>query len=203
MFSVRIVTADYYMSSPIRDLDVCYSELRESDVKKVPVVRIFGATPAGQKTCLHLHGVFPYIYVPYDGFGQDADRYLRQLAYSIDRALNVSMGNPSSNVQHIFKVALVSGMPFYGYHMKEKTFMKIYLYNPQMVKRVSELLQGGAVMNKIFQPHEAHIPFLLQLFIDYNLYGMNMISLAAVKFRKKPATGNTHGHIHIHTSSLK
>ncbi|XP_016364240.1 DNA polymerase zeta catalytic subunit-like [Sinocyclocheilus rhinocerous] len=192
MFSLRIVTADYYMSSPIRDLDVCYSEFRESDVKKVPVVRIFGATPAGQKTCLHLHGVFPYICVPYDGFGQDADRYLRQLAYSIDRALNVSMGNPSSNVQHIFKVVLVSGMPFYGYHMKEKTFMKIYLYNPQMVKRVSELLQGGAVMNKSFQPHEAHIPFLLQLFIDYNLYGMNMISLAAVKFRKNHATGNTH-----------
>uniref|UniRef100_A0A671NP77 DNA polymerase zeta catalytic subunit n=1 Tax=Sinocyclocheilus anshuiensis TaxID=1608454 RepID=A0A671NP77_9TELE len=192
MFSLRIVTADYYMSSPIRDLDVCYSEFRESDVKKVPVVRIFGATPAGQKTCLHLHGVFPYIYVPYDGFGQDADRYLQQLAYSIDRALNVSMGNPSSNVQHIFKVVLVSGMPFYGYHMKEKTFMKIYLYNPQMVKRVSELLQGGAVMNKSFQPHEAHIPFLLQLFIDYNLYGMNMISLAAVKFRKNHATGNTH-----------
>ncbi|XP_067240784.1 DNA polymerase zeta catalytic subunit isoform X3 [Chanodichthys erythropterus] len=79
--------------------------------------------------------------------------------------------------------------PFYGYHMKEKTFMKIYLYNPQMVKRVSELLQGGAVMNKSFQPHEAHIPFLLQLFIDYNLYGMNMISLAAVKFRKSSATG--------------
>ncbi|RXN14092.1 DNA polymerase zeta catalytic subunit [Labeo rohita] len=175
MFSVRIVTADYYMSSPIRELDVCYSEFRESDVRKVPVVRIFGATPAGQKTCLHLHGVFPYIYVPYDGFGQEADRYLRQVAYSIDRAVNVSMGNPSSNVQHIFKVVLVSGMPFYGFHMKEKTFMKIYLYNPQMVKRVSELLQGGAVMNKSFQPHEAHIPFLLQLFIDYNLYGMNML----------------------------
>jgi len=47
MFSLRIVTADYYMSSPIRELDACYSEFRESDVKKVPVVRIFGATPAG------------------------------------------------------------------------------------------------------------------------------------------------------------
>ncbi|XP_051951209.1 DNA polymerase zeta catalytic subunit [Xyrauchen texanus] len=194
MFSVRIVTADYYMSSPIRELDVCYSEFRDIEVKKVPVVRIFGATPAGQKTCLHLHGLFPYIYVPYDGFGQQADRYLRQVAYSIDRALNVSMGNPSSNTQHIFKVALVSGMPFYGFHMKEKAFMKIYLYNPQMVKRVCELLQGGAVMNKSFQPHEAHIPFLLQLFIDYNLYGMNMINLAAVKFRKSPTTGE-------HTSS--
>ncbi|XP_056619644.1 DNA polymerase zeta catalytic subunit [Triplophysa dalaica] len=188
MFSLRVVTADYYLSSPIRDLDVCNSDFRDSDVKKVPVVRIFGSTPAGQKTCLHLHGVFPYIYVPYDGFGQQANRYLRQVAYSIDRALNVSMGNPSSNTQHIFKVSLVTGMPFYGFHMKEKTFMKIFLYNPHMVKRVCELLQGGAVMNKSFQPHEAHIPYLLQLFIDYNLYGMNMINLAAVKFRKSHAT---------------
>ncbi|KAG7460686.1 hypothetical protein MATL_G00201410 [Megalops atlanticus] len=47
MFAVRIVTADYYMASPIKDLDVCYSEFRESDAKRVPVVRIFGATPAG------------------------------------------------------------------------------------------------------------------------------------------------------------
>lgn len=191
------------MSSPIRELDVCYSEFRESDVKKVPVVRIFGATPAGQKTCLHLHGIFPYIYVPYDGFGQEADRYLRQVAYSIDRALNISMGNPSSNVQHIFKVVLVTGMPFYGYHMREKSFMKIFLYNPQMVKRVSELLQAGAVMNKSFQPHEAHIPFLLQLFIDYNLYGMNMISLAAVKFRKSRATASEEEQMGGGTSPLR
>ncbi|XP_077366154.1 DNA polymerase zeta catalytic subunit isoform X2 [Festucalex cinctus] len=183
MFAVRIVTADYYLASPIQDLDVCYSEFRESDVKKVPVVRIFGATPAGQKTCLHLHGVFPYVYIPYDGHGQQPDRYMRLVAFSIDRALNVAMGNPASNVQHIFKVVLVSGMPFYGYHSKEKHFMKIYLYNPQMVKRVCELLQSGAVMNTVYQPHEGHIPYLLQLFIDYNLYGMNLLNLAAVKFR--------------------
>ncbi|TNN85427.1 DNA polymerase zeta catalytic subunit [Liparis tanakae] len=46
MFAVRIVTADFYLATPIKDLDVCYSEFRESGVKKVPVVRIFGATPA-------------------------------------------------------------------------------------------------------------------------------------------------------------
>nr|XP_061806813.1 DNA polymerase zeta catalytic subunit-like [Nerophis lumbriciformis] len=184
MFAVRIVTADYYLASPIKDLDVCYSEFRERNVSKVPVVRIFGATPAGQKTCLHLHGVFPYIYIPYDGHGQQPESYLRLVAFSIDRAVNVAMGNPASDVQHIFKVVLVSGMPFYGYHAKEKHFMKIYLYNPQMVKRVCELLQSGAVMNKIYQPHEGHIPYLLQLFIDYNLYGMNLLNLAAVKFRR-------------------
>ncbi|XP_019740532.1 DNA polymerase zeta catalytic subunit isoform X2 [Hippocampus comes] len=190
MFAVRIVNADYYLASPIKDLDVCYSEFRKNDVKKVPVVRIFGATPAGQKTCLHLHGVFPYIYIPYDGHGQQPEPYLRLVAFSIDRALNVAMGNPASEVQHIFKVVLVSGMPFYGYHSKEKHFMKIYLYNPQMVKRVCELLQSGAVMNKIYQPHEGHIPYLLQLFIDYNLYGMNLLNLAAVKFRRLKNEGD-------------
>lgn len=190
MFSVRIVTADYYMASPLPGLDICQSPLTQHPVKKVPVVRVFGATPAGQKTCLHLHGVFPYLYVPYDGYGQQPERYLSQMALSIDRALNVALGNPSSTAQHVFKVSLVSGMPFYGYHEKERHFMKIYLYNPAMVKRICELLQSGAIMNKFYQPHEAHIPYLLQLFIDYNLYGMNLINLAAVKFRKARRKGD-------------
>ncbi|XP_029411585.1 DNA polymerase zeta catalytic subunit isoform X2 [Nannospalax galili] len=112
------------------------------------------------------------------------------MAFSIDRALNVALGNPSSTAQHVFKVSLVSGMPFYGYHEKERHFMKIYLYNPAMVKRICELLQSGAIMNKFYQPHEAHIPYLLQLFIDYNLYGMNLINLAAVKFRKARRKGD-------------
>ncbi|XP_062954509.1 DNA polymerase zeta catalytic subunit isoform X2 [Cynocephalus volans] len=191
MFSVRIVTADYYMASPLRGLDICQSPFTQAPVKKVPVVRVFGATPAGQKTCLHLHGIFPYLYVPYDGYGQQPESYLSQMAFSIDRALNVALGNPSSTAQHVFKVSLVSGMPFYGYHEKERLFMKIYLYNPAMVKRICELLQSGAIMNKFYQPHEAHIPYLLQLFIDYNLYGMNLINLAAVKFRKAKRKSNT------------
>uniref|UniRef100_A0A8C8SKD4 DNA polymerase zeta catalytic subunit n=1 Tax=Pelusios castaneus TaxID=367368 RepID=A0A8C8SKD4_9SAUR len=202
MFSVRIVTADYYMGTPLPGLDPGQSRFREAPAKSVPVVRVFGATPAGQKTCLHLHGIFPYLYVPYDGYGKQSEHYLRQVAFSIDRALNVALGNPSSTVQHVFKVSLVSGMPFYGYHEKEKEFMKIYLYNPAMMKRVCELLQGGAIMNKFYQPHEAHIPYLLQLFIDYNLYGMNLINLAAVKFRKAKRRSDTLGGIGCYKDHL-
>lgn len=49
MFSVRIVTADYYMASPLPGLDICQSPLTQHPVKKVPVVRVFGATPAGKR----------------------------------------------------------------------------------------------------------------------------------------------------------
>jgi len=55
--------------------------------------------------------------------------------------------------------------------------------------RVCELLQSGAVMNKSYQPHEGHIPYLLQLFIDYNMYGMNLLHLGAVKFRRGRSKG--------------
>ena len=56
---VEAVVVDYYTSRPlpadaIQDMPTspCYLRARE-----VPVVRIFGATPAGQKTLVHVHGV--------------------------------------------------------------------------------------------------------------------------------------------------
>lgn len=63
----------------------------------------------GQKTCMHVHGVFPYLYVLYDGT-QPWDRYLRLFANSLDKAINVAQGHASSEIQHVYKITLVSGM---------------------------------------------------------------------------------------------
>ena len=53
------------------------------------------------------------------------------------------------------------------------------------VFRVADLLLGGAIMNKAMQPFESHIPYLLQMFIDYNLYGMNLLNASSVAFRRR------------------
>lgn len=53
-----------------------------------------------------------------------------------------------------------------------------------------ECPQNGAILNRIFQPHEAHVPFILQFFIDFNLYGMSYVDFHHVKFRKTDHTGN-------------
>ena len=109
MFSVRIVNSDFYTATPIQDIDICSSKFRETTIDKVPVIRIYGATPVGQKTCLHVHGVFPYIYVPYDGT-QPTDKYLKQLAVSVDFALQVALGKASSSRQHVYEISVVKGM---------------------------------------------------------------------------------------------
>ena len=108
MFSLRIVNADFYVSDPIPGLDVCRSEFRDCPTKKVPVIRIYGATTGGQKACLHLHQVFPYIYVPYDGT-KPTDKYLKQFATSVDFALQVTLGKASSSAQHVHDVAIIKG----------------------------------------------------------------------------------------------
>lgn len=41
--------------------------LDNSCLYRVPVLRIFGLSLAGQKTCVHIHQVYPYFYVGYLG----------------------------------------------------------------------------------------------------------------------------------------
>ncbi|KAJ3218788.1 DNA polymerase zeta [Dinochytrium kinnereticum] len=56
-------------------------------------------------------------------------------------------------------------------------------YNPADVKKTAAILASGGVMNRKFQAFEAHIPYLAQFFIDFNLLGMDFIDLADVRFR--------------------
>lgn len=48
MFSITLANIDSYQVSPIPKLDVTFSEFRGSEIKKVPVIRIFGSTATGK-----------------------------------------------------------------------------------------------------------------------------------------------------------
>lgn len=72
----------------------------------------------GDKTCLHVHGVFPYVLVPYSG-AQDAGPVMYQLASSLDKAINVSLGSSYSNKQYVFKITQVSGRLVQQYQILE------------------------------------------------------------------------------------
>lgn len=54
--SVRIINMDYYMAPP-GPFDRDYTPFSVKTLTKVPIVRIFGSTLAGQKICLHIHQV--------------------------------------------------------------------------------------------------------------------------------------------------
>lgn len=76
--------------------------------------------------------------------------------------------------------------------------MKIFLYNPAFIRRAANLLQNGVILGKVYQPHESHVPYILQFMIDFNLYGMNFVytPLKLLRYRQPTtvaSSGNGNG----------
>ncbi len=62
----------------------------------------------------------------------------------------------------VASLAIVSRVPFFGYHAQGQPFVRISLRNPSVVKRLAGLLLSGAVCGRVMQPYESHVPYLLQ-----------------------------------------
>lgn len=189
-FRFRLNCIDHYQAVPT-ELDPVLRRAPGSSQRynapTVPVIRVFGATETGQKVCAHIHGALPYLYLEYHGsLGQDAlDEYTRDLRTSIDHALaNTYRRNPyDGKAVYVGHITLVKGIPYFGYHVGYKFFLKVYLLNPVHMTRFVDLLHQGSIMNRVFQPYEGHLQYLLQWMCDYNLYGCAYIDCAKVKFR--------------------
>ena len=189
-FKLRLNCIDHYQAEPTRYDPLLRNDVRASQTSKeprVPVIRVFGSTEEGQKVCAHIHGAFPYLFVEYRGpLDKSAvGEYICCLHSSIDRALAISYRRDASREQPRFvaRVTLVKGVPFYGFHVGYRFYLKIYMLNPAVMTRLTDLLQQGLIMNQRFQPYEAHLQYLLQFMVDYNLYGCDYIKTNKVMFR--------------------
>ncbi|KAI0971970.1 DNA polymerase family B [Xylaria arbuscula] len=211
VFRVRLNCIDHYQATPTKYDPSPRNDVRSSQLRKepkVPVVRVFGSTETGQKVCAHIHGAFPYLFIEYNGNlnPDDVNAYIYRLHLSIDHALAVSYRRNvyDGNHKYVARITLVKGIPFYGFHVGYKFYLKIYMLNPVVMTRLAELLLQGAIMKQRLQPHEAHLQYLLQFMIDYNLYGCTYINAQKVYFRSPiPRHGDDRTSTHLwHSQSI-
>ncbi|GAB7351860.1 hypothetical protein MBLNU459_g2414t1 [Dothideomycetes sp. NU459] len=190
IFRVRLNCIDHYQATP-GELDPALwgnaHRLSQKNLPQVPVIRVFGATETGQKVCAHIHGAFPYLYLEYSGSlaPPDVEAYINTLRLSIDHALAVSYRRNNYDGRAVFvaHISLVKGIPYFGYHVGYKYFLKVYLLNPMNMTRLADLLHQGAIMKRTFQPYESHLQYLLQWMADFNLYGCAYIETDKPHFR--------------------
>ncbi|EMC98032.1 hypothetical protein BAUCODRAFT_120942 [Baudoinia panamericana UAMH 10762] len=195
VFRVRLNCVDHYQHPPT-SLDPllwgpkALSSTQRGNLPHVPIIRVFGATETGQKVCAHIHGALPYLLISYAG-SPDADqveKYIATVRHSIDHALALSYrrnpyDNNARNSTFVAHISLVKGVPFFGYNVGYRYYLKIYLLNPLHMTRFADLLLQGAILHQVIQPYEAHLQFLLQWMCDFNLYGCAYIEVKAEKVR--------------------
>lgn len=262
LMDVRIITYDSYQSAPT-PLDksvVTINGKTEPSITKfyinrVPIIRIFGKLPTNHTCLLHVHDVFPYLYINFpkaNGWDflalspeniAELDRWLVEINKALsesfkkkhkkprtyrkkakrkytkerDPADQVLGGQDHTKVENDYQygngevdvdvddlddddtdddddcssdescndffhsyvsdLSIVTGMPFYGYHLQNMTFLKISLTSPKYVTRLARLLGESKVFNKFIQPYESHVPYNLQFLIDYNCYTLKEINI--------------------------
>lgn len=190
-FRVRLNCIDHYQALPLDEFDppVPLGVKRENvrERPRISVIRVFGATDTGQKVLMHIHGALQYTYIEYSGSlaPEDVEVAVRTLQLSIDHALAVSYRKNIYEGKHryVAHISLVKAIPFYGFHVGYRFYLKIYLLNPLHMTRLADLLREGAVMKRVLQPYESHMQYLAQWMCDYNLYGCSYIECSKVKFR--------------------
>lgn len=112
---------------------------------------------------------------------------------SIERAVTTASqpaGTGKRVKQVVHDVVKFRGKQFYGYHKDKDTFLRISLYDPQMIRRVAELLRSGAVLGTKFQVFESHIGYYLQFSVEFNIPGMSLAYFSRVSFRSLPKQRN-------------
>uniref|UniRef100_A0A0R3RZD2 DNA polymerase n=1 Tax=Elaeophora elaphi TaxID=1147741 RepID=A0A0R3RZD2_9BILA len=178
--SVRNVTCDYYLEKPNG-----FNKLRLRTNIKVPIIRMFGILETGQKCCVHVHGVFPYIVI------RTGVLFTPEFAALLRNKINaiVMDCNPryKFNVNFaIYQIKSITVRSLYGYHKDSENFVQILCYNPLQLKIVADALQKEARKNSIFQVYESHVPYVLQFFVDHSIFGMDLVNFNSVKFRVSP-----------------
>ncbi|KAK3944003.1 hypothetical protein QBC46DRAFT_416957 [Diplogelasinospora grovesii] len=210
VFRVRLNCIDHYQATPTRydprlrnDIAVLQVSKEFARESKVPVIRVFGSTETGQKVCAHIHGAFPYLYIEYHGSldQEQVGKYMLRLHLDIDHALAVSYrkDDPRDRPKYVARITLVKGVPFYGFHVGYRFYLKIYMLNPAVMSRLADLLQQGAIMGRALQPYEAHLQYLLQFMTDYNLYGCGFIEAIKTTFRAPVPLRDEYGQDSAHT----
>ncbi|QLG70686.1 hypothetical protein HG535_0A06280 [Zygotorulaspora mrakii] len=191
---------DYYMTKP-GTLDTRHgNSLPLNEYLKVPVIRLYGSLSSGHQVLCHVHGVFPYFFLGYDGKetdkGSTVNQKCAQLHLQLEswcwqkadqkrkkRDVKNNGKRHSNGLTYISNVSVIKGVPFYGYHVGWSLFYKVSLLEVGFANKLADGIRDGSIFGRQVNCYESQLPYLLQFTTDFNLFCCSLVELEKCFFR--------------------
>ncbi|PRW18348.1 DNA polymerase delta catalytic subunit [Chlorella sorokiniana] len=192
---------DYTLAAP-------HATYYPTDLREVPVVRMYGVTEGGSSVSAFVHGFEPYFYVeaPSPSFSPDD-------CQALAGELNAELGpKDKKNPRQVLRVELARKQTMMFYQpAKDRLFLKIVLATPNLVSTCRGLFERGLCLrwlnNQYFRSttYESNVLYALRFMIDCSVVGGNWVELPAGSYTLVPAQSHqTHCQLeaHLHYSRL-
>jgi len=148
---------------------------------RVPLIKIYGILENGEKCLANIHCVLPYFLLrTRSPFSEELKSHVGRIIVKCAKLLNHNFiqGYP----------LLADVVPFelkdmYGYYENPDHFVKVIFYDVILCHRIGIMLQKECGKSELLQPYSTHIPYMLQFFIDYDIFGMGIVKFKNMKFR--------------------
>ncbi len=169
-----------------------------------PEIVVYGSTPGGQRTCVHVHGFLPFFYFRPKNLVQaeqlfaskidieaKLSGYKDQLEIALSQKSDSGSGNQSKSenfprkrakVAHIAGMSVVQRRSIYGQE-DLSWYVLVEYYNPWLASRCAEVLDEGCLDNIAMQTFETHIPYILQFLLKYKIRPTDWLHVEDVRFR--------------------
>lgn len=174
---------DYVVAAP-------HQTFYPTDLKEVPVIRMYGVTEKGNSVCTFVYGFEPYFFVEAPaGFSPDD---LDPLAEELSKAL--AGKDKSRNIRQCLKVEIVQKQSIMFYQPgKVRSFLKITVAIPNLVAPCKSLIEQGLYLpflshNSRLQgiTYESNVLYALRFMVDKSIVGGNWVELPAGKYSFSP-----------------
>ncbi|GAB4815412.1 hypothetical protein N2152v2_002458 [Parachlorella kessleri] len=151
----------------------------KTDLKVVPIVRLYGVTEKGNSVCVFVHGFEPYFYVesPLPQWTPDDSEELCKL-------LNKHLaGKERNNPRSCLGVFLEQKQTVLHYQPQEsRPFLKIVVATPSLVGASKGLFERGLYLDWLGREapgltYESSVQFPLRFMIDRSVVGGNWVEL--------------------------
>ncbi|KAI1720058.1 DNA polymerase family B domain-containing protein [Ditylenchus destructor] len=185
---LRNVCCEYYLEPPNKFSEQKYGSSTYNNYP-VSVIRIFGITDRGAKCCVHVHGVLPYIvFRSRSRLTADLEDFLKNIIHDVICKANESKARSFSFSLDgaVYTMYDEKARSIYGFHEAEEYFVRVVFRDPKVAKLCGHAFQTEALHTEFLQPYNAHIPFILQFFIDFSIFGMDYLYLSKTYRRTNP-----------------